>query len=104
VDEEDRRIETHPDLMNPDWQQHAQRDAWLGAKKELKKRRKRERRAGVAGYIEPGHGRWAGVFALLVVVALVAAAIVVHQVQGLGVNEDPLLFFPHAASAAAQLR
>jgi hypothetical protein len=90
-DPDDRRLETHPDLMNPDWQQHAERDAWLGAKKELKKRRKRERRAG--GHQQPGHSRWPGVLALLLVVVLVAAAVVVHQIQGIGVNEDSFLFF-----------
>jgi hypothetical protein len=90
-DPDDRRLETHPDLMNPDWQQHAERDAWLGAKKELKKRRKRERRTG--GSHQPGSSRWPGVLALLLVVGLVVAAIVVHQIQGVGVNEDPFLFF-----------
>jgi hypothetical protein len=84
-DPDDRRLETHPDLMNPDWQQHAERDAWLGAKKELKKRRKRERRAG--GGTRPGQSRWPGVLALLIVVGLVAAALIVHQLQGIGVNE-----------------
>jgi hypothetical protein len=82
---DDRRLETHPDLMNPDWQKYAARDAWLGAKKDLKKRRKRDRRAG--GYQQPGQSRWPGVLALLIVVGLVAAAIIVHQLQGVGVNE-----------------
>ncbi|MET8997414.1 hypothetical protein [Amycolatopsis sp. Hca4] len=82
---DDRRLETHPDLMNPDWQKYAARDAWLGAKKDLKKRRRRERRAG--GYQQPGQSRWPGVLALLIVVGLVAAAIIVHQLQGVGVNE-----------------
>ena len=81
-DPDDRRLETHPDLMNPDWQKYAERDAWLGAKKDLKKRRKREGRVQ-----QPGHSRWPGVLALLIVVGLVAAAIIVHQLQGVGVNE-----------------
>lgn len=87
MDDEDRRMETHPDLMNPDWQKHAQRDAWLGAKKDLKKRRKRQQRAVSA----PGQSRWPGLLALLLVIGLVAAAVVVHQVQGPygGVNEVP---------------
>ena len=47
----DDRMETHPDLVDPNWRKHAELDAWLGAKKEMKKRRKRERRSGVtAGY------------------------------------------------------
>ena len=84
-DPDDRRLETHPDLMNPDWQKYAERDAWLGAKKDLKKRRKSERREG--GHTRPGQSRWPGVLALLIVVGLVAAAIIVHQLQGIGVNE-----------------
>jgi hypothetical protein len=89
-DPDDRRLETHPDLMNPDWQKYAERDAWLGAKKDLRKRRKREGRTGGR---RPGNSRWPGVLALLLVVVLVAAAVVVHQIQGIGVNEDPFLFF-----------
>lgn len=88
MDEEDRRIENHPDLADPEWQKHAQLDAWLGAKKDLQKRRKAQRKAGTpGGYRAPGSSRWPGVFALLVVVGLVAAAIIVHQIQGHGVNE-----------------
>ncbi|RSN26583.1 hypothetical protein DMC63_01735 [Streptomyces sp. WAC 05977] len=45
---EDRRLETHPDLMDPDWREHAEVDAWLGAKKDLKKRRKQASRRGFA--------------------------------------------------------
>ena len=89
MDDEDRRMETHPDLMNPDWQKHAQRDAWLGAKKDLQKRRKRQQRTVRA----PGQSRWPGLLALLLVVGLIAAAGAVHQVQGEGggVNEIPYL-------------
>lgn len=87
----DDRMETHPDLMDPEWRKHAQRDAWLGAKKDLKKRRKRERRnAPSPGY---GHGgaapsRWPGIAAIAGLVLLLAAAIVVHQVQPVGVNDE----------------
>lgn len=89
MDDEDRRMETHPDLLNPDWQKYAERDAWLGAKKDLKKRRKREQRT----VRTPGQSRWPGLLALLLVVGLIAAAVVVHQVQGEGggVNEIPYL-------------
>ncbi len=90
-DPDDRRLETHPDLMNPEWQKYAERDAWLGAKKDLQKRRKRERRTGAVA--RPGQSRWPGILALLLVVVLVAAAIIVHQIQGVGVNEGPFLFF-----------
>ncbi|MEV6897645.1 hypothetical protein [Amycolatopsis sp. NPDC051372] len=86
----DDRMETHPDLVDPNWRKHAELDAWLGAKKEMKKRRKRERRSGVtAGY---GYGartpsRWPGVLAIAGLVLLLAAAVIVHQLQGHGVNE-----------------
>ncbi|WP_326837740.1 hypothetical protein VSH64_23110 [Amycolatopsis rhabdoformis] len=88
----DDRMETHPDLVDPNWRKHAELDAWLGAKKEMKKRRKRERRSGVsAGY---GHSsaqsRWPGVLALAVLVLLIVGAIVVHQIQGFGVNEHSI--------------
>ncbi|MEU4670845.1 hypothetical protein AB0F91_23400 [Amycolatopsis sp. NPDC023774] len=85
----DDRIETHPDLVDPNWRKHAELDAWLGAKKEMKKRRKRERRSGVtAGYgYASAPSRWPGVLALTILVLLIAGAIVVHQLQDHGVNE-----------------
>ncbi|UUV34246.1 hypothetical protein NQK81_12605 [Amycolatopsis roodepoortensis] len=78
---EDRRLETHPDLMDPDWREHAEVDAWLGAKKDLKKRRKQASRRGfrVSG----------GPVLVLALIALVVAAVVVHRVQGRGVNDVP---------------
>jgi hypothetical protein len=39
---DDRRIETHPELMDPDWQKHAEREAWT----EVKKSRRRSKRGG----------------------------------------------------------
>jgi hypothetical protein len=90
-EEPDDRIETHPDLIDPNWQKHAEVDAWLGAKKELKKRRKRERRSGVGAqrYGAPAApSRWPGIIAVTGLVVLLVAAIVVHQVQGIGVNEQ----------------
>lgn len=41
---EDRQLETHPDLMDPEWRKHAEREARLGAKKDLKRRRKQRPR------------------------------------------------------------
>ncbi|WP_244199909.1 hypothetical protein [Amycolatopsis thailandensis] len=72
---EDRRLETHPDLMNPNWREHAERDTWLGAENDLKKRRRRGFR--VAG----------GPVLVLALIALVTTAVVVHRVQGRGVND-----------------
>lgn len=95
MDEEDRRIETHPDLMNPDWQKHAERDAWLGAKKELKKKRRKQQKAAAAswgGYSAPGTSRWPGIAALVGLIVLVLAAVTVNVVQERGVNETP--WFP----------
>ncbi|MEW2505058.1 hypothetical protein ACQPXB_35020 [Amycolatopsis sp. CA-161197] len=89
----DDRMETHPDLVDPNWRKHAELDAWLGAKKEMKKRRKRERRSGVsAGYgYTSAPSRWPGVLALTILVLLIVGAIVVHQIQGVGVNESSVL-------------
>ncbi|MDT8914547.1 hypothetical protein [Amycolatopsis sp. PS_44_ISF1] len=91
-EEPDDRIETHPDLIDPNWQKHAELDAWLGAKKELKKRRKRERRSGAGSPVRYGApaapSRWPGLIAVAGLVVLLVAAIVVHQVQGAGVNEQ----------------
>ncbi|MEU3622218.1 hypothetical protein BS329_33325 [Amycolatopsis coloradensis] len=95
MDEEDRRIETHPDLVDPNWQKHAELDAWLGAKKELKKKRRKQRKvAGVSGggYREPGSNRWPGIAAIVGLVVLVAAAVTVNAVQERGVNDTP--WFP----------
>ncbi|GAB3731099.1 hypothetical protein GCM10027598_53800 [Amycolatopsis oliviviridis] len=104
MDEEDRRIETHPDLMNPDWQQHAERDAWLGAKKELKKKRRKQQKAAASsggGYRSPGSSRWPGVAAIIGLVVLVVAAVTVNAVQERGVNETP--WFPLDESQITRL-
>jgi len=91
-EEPDDRMETHPDLVDPEWRKHAELDAWLGAKKDLKKKRKRERRTG--GPV--GYGRTAapsrlpGVLAIVGLVVLLAAALVVHQVKPIGVNQGKL--------------
>ena len=82
---EDRRLETHPDLMDPEWREHAEVDAWLGAKKDLKKRRKQAARGG---FPASGGGK-GGLVAFLSLIALVAAAVVVNQVQERGVNDVP---------------
>ncbi|GAA4550167.1 hypothetical protein [Amycolatopsis samaneae] len=82
---EDRRIETHPDLIDPEWRKHAEVDAWLGAKKELKKRRKRERRAQAFG--AAGDSRWPGILAITLLIVLVATTVILRQVNGPGVND-----------------
>ncbi|WP_020661005.1 hypothetical protein [Amycolatopsis benzoatilytica] len=91
-DEPDDRMETHPDLVDPEWRKHAELDAWLGAKKDLKKKRKRERRTGgPVGYgRSAAPSRWPGIVAIVGLVVLLAAAIVVHQVMPVGVNQDRL--------------
>ncbi|MFE6612328.1 hypothetical protein [Amycolatopsis sp. NPDC057786] len=78
----DRRLETHPDLMDPEWRKHAELDAWLGAKKDLKQRRKQRprRRFGMSR-------RLVVVLFLTGTVALLgAAAVVVPQMRG---SADP---------------
>ncbi|KZB83553.1 hypothetical protein [Amycolatopsis regifaucium] len=103
MDEEDRRIETHPDLVDPNWQKHAELDAWLGAKKELKKKRRKQRKAGAAagGYREPGASRWPGIAAIVGLIVLVVAAVTVNAVQTRGVNETP--WFPYDESQITRL-
>ncbi len=68
----DDRIETHPDLMNPDWQKHAERDAWLGSKKDRKQFRKQQKRARL-----PRNGRRWGLIAFFAILAGTTAAIVI---------------------------
>ncbi|MFJ8914742.1 hypothetical protein [Amycolatopsis sp. NPDC102389] len=102
MDEEDRRIETHPDLVDPNWQKHAELDAWLGAKKELKKKRRKQRKAASGGgYSAPGTSRWPGVAAIVALIVLVVAAVTVNAVQERGVNETP--WFPLDESQITRL-
>ncbi|WP_409186322.1 hypothetical protein F9C11_19635 [Amycolatopsis sp. VS8301801F10] len=99
----DDRMETHPDLMDPEWRKHAQRDAWLGAKKDLKKRRKRERRNAPSPVYGRGGAvpsRWPGIAAIVGLVLLLAAAIVVHQVQPVGVNDGKIGYIVGLGSSA----
>ncbi|QKV74964.1 hypothetical protein [Amycolatopsis sp. Hca4] len=69
--DEDNLLETHPDLMDPDWRKHAQTDAWLGAKKDRKQLRKQQNRARR----RPSR-RWWGFAAFLLVLAVTTTAIV----------------------------
>lgn len=103
MDEEDRRIETHPDLVDPNWQKHAELDAWLGAKKELKKKRRKQRKAAASGggYSAPGSSRWPGIAAIAGLIVLVVAAVTVNAVQEHGVNETP--WFPLDESQITRL-
>ncbi|WP_406629933.1 hypothetical protein [Amycolatopsis sp. WGS_07] len=41
VDEHD--IESHPDLMDPDWQRHAEKEAWTGLRRQHRRARWRRR-------------------------------------------------------------
>jgi hypothetical protein len=70
---DDRRIETHPDLMNPDWQKHAEREAWL----EVNKSRRRAKR---------GRVRQPGLMVVVALLALIFAAVTVKQLHGSGAN------------------
>ncbi|MGW4397846.1 hypothetical protein ACWEHA_21370 [Amycolatopsis nivea] len=45
MDEHD--IERHPDLMNPDWQRHAEKEAWTGLRRD--RRRSRRRKSAAIG-------------------------------------------------------
>jgi hypothetical protein len=71
VDEDDL-LETHPDLMDPEWRKHARTDAWLGAKKDRKQLRKQQRRTRPR---RPRRRWW--VFAVFVAILGVATAAIV---------------------------
>lgn len=67
----DDSIETHPDLMNPDWQKHAERDAWLGSKQERKQFKKQQKRTR-----RPRNGRRWGLIAFFAILAVTTAVVV----------------------------
>ncbi|MGW3994563.1 hypothetical protein ACWEF6_13855 [Amycolatopsis sp. NPDC004772] len=68
---EDNLLESHPDLMDPDWRKHAQTDAWLGAKKDRKQFRKQQKRAS-----RGPRRRWWVFAVFLLVLAVTTTAIV----------------------------
>ncbi|MFJ7215154.1 hypothetical protein [Amycolatopsis sp. NPDC098790] len=69
--DDDNLLDSHPDLVDPEWRKHAQTDAWLGAKQDRKQFRKQQRR----GARKPRRRWWIfGVFVL--VLAVTTAAIV----------------------------
>jgi hypothetical protein len=70
---DDRSIETHPDLMDPDWQKHAEREAWT----EVRRTRRRSKRGGIG---KPA------LWVTLGLVVLVGAAVVVNLVRARGAN------------------
>lgn len=74
VDEDDL-LETHPDLMDPEWRKHARIDAWLGAKSDRKKFRKQQKRAR-RNAPSPGRGRRWGLIAFVLILAVTTVAIV----------------------------
>ncbi|MFI5560518.1 hypothetical protein ACIA2T_14680 [Amycolatopsis japonica] len=79
---EDARLETHPDLMDPEWRKQAEREARLGAKKDLKRRRKQRprRRFRLTRKVV------VVLFVAGTVAVLGAAAVVMHQMRG---SSDP---------------
>lgn len=71
VDDDNNLLDSHPDLMDPEWRKHAQTDAWLGAKqdrKQLRKLRKRRPRKS--------RGRWWVLGVFVAILAVTTAAIV----------------------------
>ncbi|WP_233598918.1 hypothetical protein [Amycolatopsis sp. WAC 01375] len=79
---EDRQLETHPDLMDPEWRKRAERDARLGAKLDLERRRKQRPRRRFR------MSRWHVVvlFLLMTVAVLAASVVVVNQMRGSAVS------------------
>ncbi|WP_410671855.1 hypothetical protein [Amycolatopsis sp. cmx-4-68] len=66
--DEDNLLDSHPDLIDPEWRKHAQTDAWLGSKKDRKQFRKQQRRAARG----PRRRWW--VFAVFVAILAVTTA------------------------------
>jgi hypothetical protein len=71
---DDRRIETHPDLMDPDWQKHAEREAWT----EVRRSRRRSKR---------GRARLPGLWVVVALLVLISAAVTVKQLGGISAND-----------------
>src|SRR5262245_21760937 len=40
---DEHSIENHPDLMDPDWQRHAEKEAWVGLRRGRRRARLRKR-------------------------------------------------------------
>jgi hypothetical protein len=72
---DDRRIETHPELMDPDWQKHAEREAWTEVKKS-------KRRNGSPRKKRPG------LWVSLGLVVLVAGAVALNQLRDTSANDN----------------
>lgn len=69
--DEDNLLDSHPDLMDPDWRKHAQTDAWLGAKKDRKQFRRRQNRTARG----PRRRWW--IFAVFVLILAVTTTAIV---------------------------
>jgi hypothetical protein len=67
--DDDNLLDSHPDLMDPEWRKHARTDAWLGAKKDRKQFRKQQKRRG------PRRRWW--IFAVFVLILAVTTAAIV---------------------------
>lgn len=88
---DDRRIETHPDLIDPDWQKRAERAARLETRK-VERRGKRGRT----------RTRHPGLWAVLVLIVLVGGALVLKQVKTGSHDSGPTGSQPVPASSTGQ--
>ncbi|VVJ20569.1 Uncharacterised protein [Amycolatopsis camponoti] len=69
--DDDNLLDSHPDLMDPEWRKHAQTDAWLGAKKDRKRLRKQRKRG-----VRKPHRRWWILGVLVLILGVTTAGIV----------------------------
>ncbi|QWF83619.1 hypothetical protein [Amycolatopsis sp. CA-230715] len=74
---DERDIETHPDLMDPDWQKHAEREAWTEVRRS--RRRRNLKRMKPRTPRKPGLRTRSWLVGGLVAVALVGIAVVLVQ-------------------------
>lgn len=75
--------------MDPEWRKRAERDARLGAKKELKQRRKQAPRRRSRRGFRMTRGRVLVLFLVSAVAVLGAATVVVQQMRGADAGQPP---------------
>ncbi|SEF33020.1 hypothetical protein SAMN05421837_106564 [Amycolatopsis pretoriensis] len=69
--DDDNLLDSHPDLMDPEWRKHARTDAWLGAKQDRKQFRRQQKRR-----VRKPRRRW-WIFGVFVAILAVTTAAIV---------------------------
>ncbi len=90
--DDDNLLDSHPDLMDPEWRKHARTDAWLGAKKDRKQFRKQQKRASR----KPRRRWW--IFGVFVLILAVATAAIVYVGRRSGPAREAVPEIPNPTS------